>query len=456
MDPNFISADLAAQRDRLLDKYVDGILGEGEPGRTCGWKTNVQVPIQVPEGKKEWTNENGRTFHIPGLHHRLIVDMVRKNFEENPHLHYTPFQSWWRPPNELIGSEQCLYGDISSSEAFMSATHEINTDPYFRVTGCTLEKVVACVMAYSDATQLTQFGSASLWPIYVFPGNADSWFRLSPNTDADDHWAYIPTLPENLRNFILEISGQAASAPLFTHCKREMVQAVWQLLMDGDFIKAYRHSIVVRCSDGILRRIYIRLITYSADYPEKMLMLCLRDKGNCPCPLSKTTKSLIPQLGLKRDRERRESLARKDTHPTLFNVTEARKKIYGKTGLKVNSQSVEALLQPTSCIPTLNTFSQIVTHQSFNKYQMFTVDLMHEFELGVWKSVLLHLVRLMEQLGPTIINTFNNRYIFYHVFPFGRDTIRRFGDNVCALKKLGAQDYEDILQVGIPAQLCSV
>ena len=31
----------------------------------------------------------------------------------------------------------------------------------------------------------------------------------------------------------------------------------------------YVHGIVIKCCDGVLRRFYPRLFTYSADYPEK-------------------------------------------------------------------------------------------------------------------------------------------------------------------------------------------
>ena len=47
------------------------------------------------------------------------------------------------------------------------------------------------------------------------------------------------------------------------------MHAVWQLLLDDEFMHAYEHGIVVKCHDGILRRIYPQLFTYSADYPEK-------------------------------------------------------------------------------------------------------------------------------------------------------------------------------------------
>lgn len=39
-------------------------------------------------------------------------------------------------------------------------------------------------------------------------------------------------------------------------------------------------------------------------------------------------------------------------------------------------------------------------------------------------------------------------YRFRQVPTFGRDTIRKFGGNVSAMKKLAGRDFEDILQVG--------
>jgi hypothetical protein len=39
--------------------------------------------------------------------------------------------------------------------------------------------------------------------------------------------------------------------------------------MDPAFMHAYEHGIVILCVDGILRRVFPRFFTYSADYPEK-------------------------------------------------------------------------------------------------------------------------------------------------------------------------------------------
>ena len=44
---------------------------------------------------------------------------------------------------------------------------------------------------------------------------------------------------------------------------------VLRKVFDTDFVHAYQHGIVVMCGDGVARRVFPRLFTYSADYPEK-------------------------------------------------------------------------------------------------------------------------------------------------------------------------------------------
>jgi hypothetical protein len=42
--------------------------------------------------------------------------------------------------------------------------------------------------------------------------------------------------------------------------------------LDPEFMYAYIHGIVIECFDGILRRFFPRIFTYSADYPEKYVL----------------------------------------------------------------------------------------------------------------------------------------------------------------------------------------
>ena len=58
--------------------------------------------------------------------------------------------------------------------------------------GCTLERVVASLMPWSDSTHLANFGTASLWPLYLFFGNQSKWVRGKPKTASCHHVAYIP------------------------------------------------------------------------------------------------------------------------------------------------------------------------------------------------------------------------------------------------------------------------
>jgi len=57
------------------------------------------------------------------------------------------------------------------------------------------------------------------------------------------------------------------------HCRRELMHVVWKYILDDDFIHAMIYGVVITCHDGIKRRIYPRIFTYSADYPEKWAQL---------------------------------------------------------------------------------------------------------------------------------------------------------------------------------------
>ncbi len=94
---------------------------------------------------------------------------------------------------------------------------------------------------------------------------------------------------------------------------------------------------------------------------------------------------------------------------------------------------------------------------------MLVVDLMHEFELGVWKALFIHLLRILAAKNPALLHELDQRYAYpfntvriihpmlysyREIATFGRDTIRRFRSNVSELKKMAARDFEDLLQVG--------
>lgn len=112
-----------------------------------------------------------------------------------------------------------------------------------------------------------------------------------------------------------------------------------------------------------------------------------------------------------------------------------------------------------------NAFSTCLSSFGFNFYQLFAPDLLHEFELGVWKAVFTHLLRVLYAAGGDKIQELNERCVsiticsavsksassrFRQIPTFGRDTIRRISNNTSGMKKLAARDWEDILQCAIP------
>jgi hypothetical protein len=44
---------------------------------------------------------------------------------------------------------------------------------------------------------------------------------------------------------------------------------------------------------------------------------------------------------------------------------------------------------------------------------MLIVDLLHEFELGVWKAVFMHFLRMLESLEESKLHELNRRYGFH-------------------------------------------
>jgi hypothetical protein len=54
-----------------------------------------------------------------------------------------------------------------------------------------------------------------------------------------------------------------------SYCGRAVFHAQWNIILDDELLSAMKHGIVVKCCDGVERRFYPRIFTYSADYPEK-------------------------------------------------------------------------------------------------------------------------------------------------------------------------------------------
>ncbi|KAF8227766.1 hypothetical protein L208DRAFT_1104556, partial [Tricholoma matsutake] len=117
--------------------------------------------------------------------------------------------------------------------------------------------------------------------------------------------------------------------------------------------------------------------------------------GQCPCPHCLIPLDCVANMGMCQDMMQCRTLTWIDDVKQRNHVETAHEKIY-EQGYVVDSRAVEDLLQEDSLVPTANAFSSKLAPFGFNTFGMFTVDLMHEVELGVWKAVFMHLLCILD------------------------------------------------------------
>ncbi|KIO16448.1 hypothetical protein M407DRAFT_40576, partial [Tulasnella calospora MUT 4182] len=376
-----------------------------------GWAESA-VTISVPLGKPRPSGQQdfppAAKFAVPGLRYRSIVDIVQRVIRTDPNVHdfhLHPFRQYvkgqgGRPPSRVVD-------DIYSSDAMMEEYEALQRSP--REPGCKFERIIFALQFWSDATQLANFGSAKLWPIYMYFGNQPKWARSRSDMHACHDIAYIPSLPSTFQDFVVDQRGFPADPKLETHCRRELFHGVWKLLLDKKFIRAYKHGILIEFPDRIIRRVYLRIITYSADYPEKVIIATIRNLGICLCPRCLIVWHQIRKLGLKADTKLRIMKRRTDAGGLRSLVVKARSFIYERRQ-GVASTSVDAILRAESLVPTISAFSSALGEFGFDFFLMLCIDILHEFELGVWKALLQHLIRMLHAVGENKVVELDRRY----------------------------------------------
>ena len=158
----------------------------------------------------------------------------------------------------------------------------------------------------------------------------------------------------------------------------------------------------------------------------RILMATIRNMGLCPCPRCTIPLSKVHLLGTKSDRKARTVLARLDNQQRKNLVSASREAIYGQN-FDIDSAAVERMLKPQSLVPTSvsicrdnrwfnahlrplqNAFSERLSHFDLNFFLLFVVDLMHEVELGVWRALFVHLLRILEAIDESVLHELDRR-----------------------------------------------
>ena len=121
------------------------------------------------------------------------------------------------------------------------------------------------------------------------------------------------------------------------------------------------------CADGIKRRIYPRIFSYSADYPEKyvyiftrikaklikshrVLLATIRDMGDRPCPRCLVPKDKLDLMGTLVDKGYRIG---QGVRVYFKNIVEKARQLIYRKAKGITSVAVENLLKETSSVPTI-------------------------------------------------------------------------------------------------------
>jgi hypothetical protein len=149
----------------------------------------ASVTIQIPTKSRE---DEARPFSVSGFHFRPLVEVIRSAFTDiqASAFHLSPFKRLWKDP--LDNHQERIYDELYTSDSWLDAQDEVQMLP--REPGCTLERVVAGLMFFSDATHLANFGTAKAWPLYMYFGNLTKYARSAPKSGACHLVGFLPSV----------------------------------------------------------------------------------------------------------------------------------------------------------------------------------------------------------------------------------------------------------------------
>jgi hypothetical protein len=188
--PEELSEFKAVTELRHLDEFAAQSPIAGGPWKTGSVK--IKMPCMRTHNPSFSTEEDAPDFEIPGVRYRSLVDLLVSKIQDpstSGSFVHTPFTEWWCPPGST--TPICIYGEAYSSDVAVQLFEEIKGIPP-PADHPHIESVIMLLMLGSDATHLASFGTASLWPIYVFFGNMSKYDSSRPSEFAACHLAYLP------------------------------------------------------------------------------------------------------------------------------------------------------------------------------------------------------------------------------------------------------------------------
>jgi len=194
-DPLFKPSDVSSTNWTEINKVLsyneeDKCLVNHEwLGEDSGWKRTA-ISINVPFHYR-MRKPGSQTYLAGELYHRSIVSVIRERItSDDEHFHYEPYELLWKRSEDE--SEVQIHGELYTSASFLSEHKALLNSP--PEPGCDAPRAIVALMLWSDATHLTSFGNAKLWPCYMYFGNDSKYRRAKPSSQLCNHIAYFQTV----------------------------------------------------------------------------------------------------------------------------------------------------------------------------------------------------------------------------------------------------------------------
>ena len=264
---------------------------------------------------------------------------------------------------------------------------------------------------------MTQFqGDKKAWPVYLTIGNISKNIRRQPSTHATILLGYLPVAKLDCYN---EASRSLQGYRLFHHCLGMIFESL---------IKAGTEGVEMVCADGWIRRVFIILAAYVADFPEQCLVGCCME-NRCPrCTVDSKERGSPHEVPFRDQKQTLELLTKhqQGRDPPL----------YEKLGIR-------AVYKPFwANLPHCDIFS------------CFTSDLLHQLHKGIFKD---HLVQWCTQiLGEKELD---KRYKAMNGYP----GLRHFKKGISSVTQGSGTEHKEMQKVflgttigGVPSRFIPV
>ena len=209
--PDFAQEDLkdfnATKENEVMDTYKE------EPNSTSPspfefddtWiKGSVEIPLPC-DGVEQQSEADAPKFVVE-VYYRKLTEVIQAALSEPAaeKFHTFPFKAFSKPDPDSNELPERIYSELYTGDFWNDQYDKIRNAHKNQSNYDNLEAFIIALMVWSDATCLAQFGTAYLWPIYLYIGNQSKYSRGKPTSFAAHHVAYLPKVFHCFGSFHIE------------------------------------------------------------------------------------------------------------------------------------------------------------------------------------------------------------------------------------------------------------